>query len=389
MCRTGTRHCRGKWTVTRRAIENVQRRVARNTAKAQAARDVGNETKALAYDQLAEAARSELAAHSPATPAAPVAEMTPEQAHAFLTEDLIRRYTLGDCGVLAHHLAVRNGWGVCVVGTLDYTEFDEDYPEDSYVGVETLMHAYAVRPDGALVDVRGVHPSTDADALARDRGQTRHDYPDADSADRLWNHEQWLDTDWGDPDWNAVNSAELATWTATAVTSLYADAAPGTHHTLAPHEQSRTGPVEVYDSSGDLCALTPGVIDDEADWVYRNGQCLALAVAISERTGWPVHLRTMIDGDPADPAGTYPNLRHAYVQAPDGTLVDVRGEHDADIVEEECRDLDGDLYLPARVVPAAQARALLGEFEGFLFDQDLDAARMFVDPVLLRVAEVG
>lgn len=142
------------------------------------------------------------------------------------------------------------------------------------------------------------------------------------------------------------------------------------------------GRVEVFDALGCRRAVTPGVIDDEADWVYKNGQCLALAVAASERTGWPVYLRTFTDGEAADPAGTYTNLRHAYVQAPDGSLVDIGGDHDTDVVEEEAHDLDGDLCCPARVVPAAQARALLAEFEGSLFDQDLDTARSFVDPML-------
>lgn len=143
-------------------------------------------------------------------------------------------------------------------------------------------------------------------------------------------------------------------------------------------------PVEVLDSSGNPVEVTPGVLDDNADWVYHNGQCLALAVAISERTGWPVHLRTFVDG-PADPAGTYTSLRHAYVQAPDGSLIDVRGQHDADIVDEECRDLDGDLYQPARIVSAERAAALLSEFDGFLERQDVDVARSFVDPVLAQV----
>lgn len=217
MCRTGTRHCRGKRTATQRSIENAQRRVTRNAGKAQSARDQGDEAKALLYDRLVAAARTELEDHSPAS----------------------------------------------------------------------------------------------------------------------------------------IGQA----------------------------------PVEVYDSSGSPCEVTPGVIDDEADWVYLNGQCLALAVAMSERTGWPVHLRTLTDGDEADPTGVYANLRHAYVQAPDGALIDIRGVNDADIVDEECRDLDCDLYLPPRVIPAAEARTLLDEFEGYLFDQDVPTAETFVDAVLARAAE--
>lgn len=141
---------------------------------------------------------------------------------------------------------------------------------------------------------------------------------------------------------------------------------------------------EVYDASGDPITLTLGVIDDEADWVYTNGQCLALAVAMSEQTGWPVVLRAFTDGDgyEDDEPVRYTNLRHAYVQQPDGSLLDIRGEHDPIIVDEECRDFDGDAYLPPRIVDSHDSRVLLAEFEGYLSEQDLDTARHFVAPVL-------
>lgn len=148
--------------------------------------------------------------------------LTPDDAKALLDRPLVHRYTAGDCGVLAHHLAARNGWGVCVVGELDYSEFDEDHPDDSYVGVEGLAHAYAVRPDGALVDVRGVHSPASADALAAQWSHTRYDYPDAAAADRFWNHEQWFGSNEWDDRYAEEDEVELVQHTAALVTRAYA-----------------------------------------------------------------------------------------------------------------------------------------------------------------------
>jgi hypothetical protein len=57
-----------------------------------------------------------------------------------VTDDLVSRYTLGDCGVLAHLLAQRNGWGLCVVGSFDAADL-----EDGVYTVDQLVHAYAPR----------------------------------------------------------------------------------------------------------------------------------------------------------------------------------------------------------------------------------------------------
>jgi len=140
--------------------------------------------------------------------------VTPEQARTTLTPDVVQRYTTGDCGALAHYLADRNGWGVCIVGTLDTTEYEPGSPYDTYVGVDTLQHAYAVLPDGRLIDVRGTHDPAQADDLAADRGALRFDYPNAASADRLWNHEAWVDSpcvDDPDPGLSAAITAAYVT----------------------------------------------------------------------------------------------------------------------------------------------------------------------------------
>jgi hypothetical protein len=159
--------------------------------------------------------------------------LTPDDARGLIDPSLVRRYTQGDCGVLAHYLAERNGWGVTIVG--DY-EVEEWAPDD--VGqtaevtydVGTLQHAFAALPDGRLIDVTGIHPASTADDLAKRTKHPRHDYPDAATADTIWNHQQWFDSDrWGDEyddeyddeDGEAADDAELATHVATLVTIAY------------------------------------------------------------------------------------------------------------------------------------------------------------------------
>lgn len=110
----------------------------------------------------------------------------PGDARALLDPDLRRRYTAGDCGVLAHHLAEQNGWGVAFVGSYE----EEEYDDHTFYGTEQLVHAYAVRPDGKLVDVTGVHEPEAAERLAAQWGTGLHTYPDAASADKVWDHEQ-------------------------------------------------------------------------------------------------------------------------------------------------------------------------------------------------------
>lgn len=156
--------------------------------------------------------------------------LTPDDAKALLDHDIVRRYTQGDCGVLAHYLAESNGWGVTVVGEYETEEWDGDgAPAHVTHTVEALQHAYAVRPDGTLVDVAGVHHPATADTLARHTRKVRHDYPDAASADKIWNHEQWLDSEpWGDSYdddlGGRADDVELARHVATLVTIAYGEA---------------------------------------------------------------------------------------------------------------------------------------------------------------------
>lgn len=120
-------------------------------------------------------------------------------AHPDISEAEVGLFLHGNCGILAYRLAAMNGWGMRIYGELDLCEVEDGYdltghdpndPDSPYIGVEELWHAFAVRPDGLLVDVRGVHDPEAADDIYA--GHTRHDYTTADECDRLWNHEQWL-----------------------------------------------------------------------------------------------------------------------------------------------------------------------------------------------------
>lgn len=135
----------------------------------------------------------------------------------------------------------------------------------------------------------------------------------------------------------------------------------------------------MLDAGGHLVELTPGVIDDEADWAYMHGQCLALAVAVSRRTGWPVVTTTIEETEPdaEQPDGYFHQrlLRHAAVRTPEGDLLDIRGPGDPDVIE----TYEGERQ---DTWPAERLDELLAEHQGFLEEQNLEAAETFVDPVL-------
>lgn len=132
-------------------------------------------------------------------------------------------------------------------------------------------------------------------------------------------------------------------------------------------------PVSVMDSSGDWIDVVPGQRNDEARHAYLNGQCLALAVALSERTGWPVLTRTAELDDPDEP----PLLIHAYVQGPDGVLLDYTGGRDQEAEAENWEDEDG-----LELTTSAMASGLLRNYEGHLGPQNSALAESFVDGVL-------
>lgn len=132
-------------------------------------------------------------------------------------------------------------------------------------------------------------------------------------------------------------------------------------------------PVAVMDSSGEYVHIVPGERDYVAYHAYLNGQCLALALAVSHRTGWPIALRTF-DEEPEDHA---PFLIHAYVQSPDGILIDYTGGNEKEALEEDWDEAES-----FTIIPASESGSLLEQYDPVLADQDVDLAESFVDGVL-------
>jgi hypothetical protein len=133
--------------------------------------------------------------------------------------------------------------------------------------------------------------------------------------------------------------------------------------------------VTVLDRHGKPVTLTPGVIDLEAKYAFTAGQCLAYAIATSEKTGWPLyirmaHARVGRKRDPQD------YVIHAMVQHPDGRLIDINGPREIGSWVESGHEID------PQVVPSDQARGLLKTHMVAMNRQDVDAAAHFVDPML-------
>lgn len=53
----------------------------------------------------------------------------------------------------------------------------------------------------------------------------------------------------------------------------------------------------LLDSAKGKIRIKPGVIDDDAQYVYKNGQCIALALALNKLTGWPIIAHLARPGD--------------------------------------------------------------------------------------------
>lgn len=149
----------------------------------------------------------------------------------------------------------------------------------------------------------------------------------------------------------------------------------GGHHvfaTLQPAdpEPGASEPVTVTDAYGMRVAVTPGRLDDDADYVFMNGQCVGMAVALAEDRGWGVAVHTYTDEG---------LVKHAYAVDEHGTFWDVRGENDPVIVAEGLDEDDQlDYYRPSEV------RFVLEETEDEdrVGHQNVELARTFVPAVL-------
>jgi hypothetical protein len=85
--------------------------------------------------------------------------------------------------------------------------------------------------------------------------------------------------------------------------------------------------------------IRPGVIDADAVELFGFAQCILLASAMHERTGWPFALvEQLVDG-------TW-TWAHVGVSTPTGRMLDIHGHREVYEVE---RQMAADFNLPARV----------------------------------------
>lgn len=138
--------------------------------------------------------------------------------------------------------------------------------------------------------------------------------------------------------------------------------------------------VDVEDVNGELVSVIPGELGGSVKYLYRNGQCMSMAAAISRNTGWPVVTRELelnLSG------GKQRILHHAYVLSPDGYLVDIDGalEWEGDRVK-SWREED-----IVTVTEADQVDDLMDSYSHRLSDQNVDLAETYLDIVMDQYEE--
>ena len=143
-------------------------------------------------------------------------------------------------------------------------------------------------------------------------------------------------------------------------------------------------------------AVTPGVIDDEAEYAYRNGQCIALSLALAKETGWPIVVQLSKPGDPwweekthgthippeQATAGWMYHFVHSLVMSPERTLLDISGEYEPDDFWANASYRYGSTSLVA-LEPATLKKALADvQRHGATFALDERTATAFAAPIL-------
>lgn len=148
---------------------------------------------------------------------------------------------------------------------------------------------------------------------------------------------------------------------------------------------------EVATARGKL-TLQAGVIDDETEYAYTNGQCIALSLALHELTGWPIvaQLSRPGDRDWEDRThgrhigkreardGWFYHFVHSLVESPDGWLIDIRAEHDAEDFRIEASYNYGTCALVGVEAAALQSALADARKHGAVhMEQDIEAAKSF------------
>jgi hypothetical protein len=132
--------------------------------------------------------------------------------------------------------------------------------------------------------------------------------------------------------------------------------------------------------------VTVGVVDDAAHDAFRTGQCHALALALHERTGWPLVVigpkeccydEDCMDEETDSTGACGCQVTHIAVQRPDGQVVDIDGTVPVDdaILASDDPDMN-----ELRPLSEDRLEEILGSSKWRV--PDLAVARGYVDAVL-------
>lgn len=129
-----------------------------------------------------------------------------------------------------------------------------------------------------------------------------------------------------------------------------------------------------------------GCRDEYSIEAFKNGQCHALALALHERTAWPIVSvgpdECVYDED-CDPSGDSAGvcacqIHHLAIRRPDGWIVDIEGPRPEPDFIEGSTDPDNTL----KPAPADRLDSILRNTDGTWRTPNLAVARAFVDVAL-------
>jgi hypothetical protein len=147
--------------------------------------------------------------------------------------------------------------------------------------------------------------------------------------------------------------------------------------------------VDVEDSGGDVHEVRAGVLDEDTQWLFMNGQCLALATELSKELGsdqmftiyheeegdilWDEeNNEPLLDEDGDEQYETVQIPFHVMAMDNQGNLWDVMGKTQVQdlVLDEEHKTV------------THSVNGTLARFEGFLSNQNYNFARSFSSTIL-------
>lgn len=148
----------------------------------------------------------------------------------------------------------------------------------------------------------------------------------------------------------------------------------------------------VEDNWGDTSLLKAGVLNEEANWILKNGQCLGFAAELAEKFGtdriavisveeesdelaWDEELnQPALDEDGSEYMLRYRNIVHAYAIDTSGNYWDIDGMRAPDSFE-----LSSDEQFDEHSTADA-----IASYEGFMSEQDREWSSSLIKPMLER-----